>query len=367
MSGALSWAGAREILCVRLDSVGDVLMTTPALRALASANSSPRLTLLTSSAGMEVAELVPEVDDCIVYDAPWLKASPPSHRGADLAMIERLAAARFDAAVIFTVYSQSPLPSALMCHLSGIPLRLAHCRENPYGLLTDWVKEPEPDELTRHEVKRQLDLVAAVGATTSEESLSLDVPQSALAAATSMLAGEGVDLRGPWVVIHPGASAPSRRYPAAGFAAAARLLVDAGISVVLTGAAGERSIVDEVRARAGARTHSLAGRLRLAELAAVIALAPVLVCNNSGPAHIAAAVSTPVVDLYALTNPQHTPWRVQSRVLSHDVACRWCYKSVCPEGHHDCLRLVAPETVFAAARDLLEDTAAARLAAVTTS
>ncbi len=65
----------------------------------------------------------------------------------------------FDAAVIFTVYSQSPLPAAMLCYLAGIPRRLAHCRENPYALLSDWLREPEPQQRTRHEVERQLDLV----------------------------------------------------------------------------------------------------------------------------------------------------------------------------------------------------------------
>jgi ADP-heptose:LPS heptosyltransferase len=65
-------------------------------------------------------------------------------------------------------------------------------------------------------------------------------------------------------------------------------------------------------------------------------------------------VGTPVVDLYALTNPQHTPWQVASRVLFHDVPCRNCYKSVCPEGHHDCLKRVAPEMVASAAVELLQ-------------
>jgi hypothetical protein len=91
----------------------------------------------------------------------------------------------------------------------------------------------------------------------------------------------------------------------------------------------------------------------LTELAALIALMPVLVANNIGPAHIAAAVGTPVVDLYALTNPQHRPWSVPSRVLPHDVSCRNCYKSICPQGHHDCLRLVPPDAVYQAALDLL--------------
>ena len=100
----------------------------------------------------------------------------------------------------------------------------------------------------------------------------------------------------------------------------------------------------------GVPSHSLVARLDLAGLAALLSVAPLLVANNTGPVHVAAAVGTPVVDLYALTNPQHTPWLVNHRALSHDVPCKYCYKSVCPEGHHNCLRLVTPERVVRAAR-----------------
>jgi ADP-heptose:LPS heptosyltransferase len=98
-------------------------------------------------------------------------------------------------------------------------------------------------------------------------------------------------------------------------------------------------------------------RLSLTELTALLEMAPLLISNNTGPVHMAAAVGTPVVDLYALTNPQHTPWGVPNRVLFHDVPCRICYKSICPEGHHHCLRLVEPETVVQAALELLRETA----------
>jgi ADP-heptose:LPS heptosyltransferase len=94
----------------------------------------------------------------------------------------------------------------------------------------------------------------------------------------------------------------------------------------------------------------------LEELAALLATAPLLVSNNTGPVHVSAAVGTPVVDQYALTNPQHTPWAVPHRVLFHDVPCKYCYKSVCPEGHHDCLRRVTPESIVAAVRELLAET-----------
>src|SRR5687767_8133417 len=103
---------------------------------------------------------------------------------------------------------------------------------------------------------------------------------------------------------------------------------------------------------------SLAGTLDLGHLAALLSHAPVLISNNTGPVHLAAAVGTPVVDLYALTNPQHTPWQVPHRVLNRDVPCRFCYRSVCPEGHQNCLALVPPGEVAQAARELLEETAA---------
>jgi len=102
-------------------------------------------------------------------------------------------------------------------------------------------------------------------------------------------------------------------------------------------------------------SFSVAGALNIKEFSALVSLAPLLISNNTGPAHIAAATGTPVVDLYALTNPQHTPWMVLSRVLYHDVSCKFCYKSVCPMGHHDCLRLVPPGTVVQAALELLNE------------
>lgn len=348
---AAGWDRAREVLCVRLDSLGDVLMTTPALRALKGLSGKPRLTLLTSPSGAAVAPLVPEVDDVVVYDAPWLKATAPRAGSApDAAMIELLARRGFDASVIFTVYSQSPLPSALLCHLAGIPLRLAHCRENPYGLLSDWVPEPEPERLVRHEVQRQLDLVGAIGASTGDDRLSLVFPDEVRSSVAERLTASGLRLDSSWAVVHPGGTAPSRRYHPERFALVADALQrDHGWHIVFSGTESERALVAEVQAAMSSRARSLVGELSVAEMAALVELAPVLISNNTAPVHMAAAVGTPVVDLYALTNPQHTPWKVPHAVLYHDVPCRFCLKSVCPQGHHDCLARVSPEAVVAAA------------------
>lgn len=354
-----NWTSAQNILCVRLDTIGDVIMTTPAMRALKTSHPDRRITLMTSSAGAAIAPLIPELDDVIVYDSPWLKLTAPRHDSApEYAMIERLRRAEFDAAVIFTVYSQNPLPSAFLCYMADIPLRLAHCHENPYQLLTTWIKDPEPDQLIRHEVQRQLDLVASVGCTVADDRMRLEIPLSVCQQVQTRLSNLGIDLDRPWVVIHPGATAPSRRYPPEHFAIVARQLVqDANLQVLFTGTESERELVESIQQAMGVFAYSLVDRLTLRELTALLQLAPLLISNNTGPAHIAAAVGTPVVDLYALTNPQHTPWGVPNRVLFHDVPCRICYKSICPEGHHNCLRLLEPETVVAAALELLEDNA----------
>jgi lipopolysaccharide heptosyltransferase II len=353
-----AWQAARRILCVRLDSLGDVLMTSPALRALVERRPGRSVTLLTSPSGRAAASLVPEVSNTIVYEAPWMKVVTARTDGAaEMDMAARLRAERFDAAVIFTVYSQSALPAALLCHLADIPLRLAHCRENPYRLLTHWVGEPEPHDRVRHEVQRQLDLVSTVGHRTADDRLRLRVPPRAVPSARRHLREMGLASNGRWVVMHPGASAPSRRYPEERFAEVARGLVrDLGLQVVFTGSLAERPMVERIRAAMGAPSHSLAGRLTVAALAALLARAPLLVTNNTGPAHVAAGVGTPVVVLYALTNPQHQPWKVPTRLLSHDVPCRNCYRSVCPEAHHDCLSRVEPAAVLSAVDGLMAET-----------
>jgi lipopolysaccharide heptosyltransferase II len=403
------WRSARRILCVRLDSLGDVLMCTPALRALRAALPGRKLTLLGSAAGAAALPFIPELDDVIVHAAPWMKGAAtdpadddsatgfsggqpsPSFPGelggpgdpgspanfgnaglgmaamrqadqAGLALVDALAARAFDAAVIFTTYTQSALPAALLCHLAGIPLRLAHCRENPYRLLSDWVPDPEPVSTVRHEVQRQLALVGHVGCRPGDLGLSFAPRAADCAAAIERLRGAGIDPGRPWILLHPGASAASRRYPAGHWAQAIALLSAAtDVPLVLAGGAADVALVDDIRRRAGLplpALPTLAGRLGLGELGAALQMAAVAVTNNSGPAHIAAAVGTPLVDLYALTNPQHTPWGTRSRVLFHDVSCRFCFKSSCPQGHHDCMAGVAPRRVAEAVLDLLQRSAA---------
>lgn len=349
-----AWRRARRILCVRLDSLGDVLMCTPAFRALRDSLPGCRLMLLTSPSGAAAARYVPELDEVIAIKAPWMKHDDALDGQALQACIADLAARRFDAAVIFTSWSQSPLPAAMLCHLAGIPLRLASCRENPYGLLSHWVPEPEREGATRHEVQRQLDLVAQVGCATPDTALSFAVPAESERRVHELLADSGIDPASPYLVLHAGASAPSRRYPLRHWLVLIGLLgTRLGYPMILTGGRDETELLRPLSESWVGPTHSLIGELDLGELGALIRSAALLITGNTGPAHIAAALGTPLIDLYALTNPQHTPWRVAHRLLFHDVSCRNCLRSSCPQKHHACLDKVSPRLVADSAVDLL--------------
>ncbi|MGY6271346.1 glycosyltransferase family 9 protein [Achromobacter denitrificans] len=352
---AWDWRECSHVLCVRLDNMGDVLMCSPAFRALKESGAR-RLSLLTSASGARLAPHMPEVDTVLAYDAAWIKNGARGS-GADVAAIARLRALRPDAAVIFTAYSQSALPAALLCHLAGVPRVLAHCRENPYRLITEWVRETEPQSGVRHEVRRQLDLVASVGARSADPRLSFRVDETDRESLRRKLHHEGVTERGGWICAHAGATAASRRYPARLMMQALVELRGDGRRILLLGGHEDPALAD---ALADARRLlpgliDLSDRLTLGELGAALEAAAVMICNNSGPAHIAAALGVPIVDLYALTNPQHTPWRTAARVLNHDVPCKYCYRSVCPQGHQGCLAGVDPRRVAEAARELLDE------------
>lgn len=357
-----SWDEARSVLCIRLDSLGDVLMCTPAIRAIKQSRPGRCVTLLSSRSGAAAAPFIPELDAVLEYPAPWMKSSARHLPAVDMAFIDSLAARRFDAVAIFTSYSQSALPAALMCYLAGIPLRLAHCRENPYQMLSNWLPDPEPDTLVKHEVRRQLDLVASIGCTASTGGLSFSVRDGDADSVRAKLAARGINVDRQWVLLHPGASAPSRRYPPGQWACVIReLAARTGLPMAMTGEATEQPVIQQIIEDSGGHAISCVGVFDLGELGAAIKLASLVISNNTGPAHLAAAVGTPLVDLYALTNPQHTPWQVECRVLFNDVPCRFCQKSVCPEGHNDCLKGIAPERVVDAAVGLLARSARGRL------
>src|SRR5690606_30540495 len=148
-------------------------------------------------------------------------------------------------------------------------------------------------------------LVETTGAERAATHLSLEVPEEERGIVRRRLAALRLGTA-PWLLLHAGVSEEKRLYPASDYISAGLRLIGQGWRILLTGSAGERDYVAGIARTLGERAFNLAGELSVAELAALIEAAPVLVSNNTGPVHVAAAVGTPVVVLYAMTNPQHT-------------------------------------------------------------
>ncbi|GAA0563790.1 glycosyltransferase family 9 protein [Chitinophaga japonensis] len=312
-----------RILCIRLDNMGDLIMSSPAIRALKNTFQC-HITVLTSSMGAAVTSSIPDIDETLVFDAPWVQNNAaPAALDAFNEVVERLRRGAYDAAVIFTVYSQNPQPSIMLAYMAGIPLRLAYCRENPYHLLTHWVPEKEPYDFIRHQVRRDLDLVAQLGATAASDKLVLEVREELWPVVQNKLAECHLAPDRPWIILHTGVSDARRQYPMQQWIDVAKaLLQKTDMQLLLTGTAAERAQALRIRHGIGRNSGVCvgAGLFSLPEFITLVRHSALVISVNTGTVHIAAATGTPVLVLYALTNPQHTPWKVPGKVLYFDVA-----------------------------------------------
>ncbi|MES2265906.1 MAG: glycosyltransferase family 9 protein [Bacteroidota bacterium] len=314
----MNWQGCKNILCIRPDNMGDLIMSGPAIRALKESFGA-KITVLTSSMAKGIINHMPEIDEAIIFDLPWVKTANAANRESFNQIVDILKERHFDAAVIFTVYSQNPMPTAMLAYLAGIPNILAYCRENPYQLINNWVPDKEPYDIIKHQVQRDLDLVAAVGAGTKNDSLKIEVDEELWPTVAGKLHNIGVDVNKPWLLLHAGVSEVKREYPLEKWADVGQKLMAQGYQVILTGSAAELQLTDELERRIGTGSFSAGGLFTLHEFVCLVKHASILLSVNTGTIHIAAAVGTPVVVLYAQTNPQHTPWGVPNKVLEFAV------------------------------------------------
>jgi ADP-heptose:LPS heptosyltransferase len=326
-----------RVLAVRADSAGDVLFCGPAIRALAA--RAARVTLLCGPAGRAAARLLPGVDEVVEWPVPWIDAQPgPVDPATVQKLIEEVRRREVTEAVLFTSYHQSALPLALLLRLAGVA-RISAISEDYPGALLD-LRHRVPSGVP--EPERALSLAAAAG---------YPLPDGADSALRVTVA-EPAGATGPYLVVHPGASVPARACPAERCAEIVEALVRAGRDVVVTGGPAERELTAYV---AGGLARDLGGDTSIAELAGLLAGAGALVCGNTGPAHLAAAVGTPVVNLFAPTVPfgQWGGYQVPTVRLGDQLAgCRDTRAVDCPVPGHPCLSRLAPADVVAAV-DLL--------------
>ncbi len=325
------WSKIRRLLVARLDNAGDVLMCQPALRAIRHALPDCQITLWASPGGATMSCLLPEIDGTLVTRALWqdlghLEFDPQRERD----LIQTLADGAYDAAIIFTSFSQSPYPPAYACYLAGIPFRAGQSREFGGAVLTDAVS-PLPDEC--HQVDRNLHLVQALGFEETARDPRVQIPDAARDQLGLKLRMKGIGLGRPFVLMHPGASCPARRYPLERFAAAAQLLFTVlHWPIVFSGSEKERAYEDELLATAGPGVISLIGQTRMDEFAALVARATVVVTNNTLTMHLADALRTPQVVLFSGTEREQQ-WRPRGGtavLLRRPTPCHPCYRFECP-------------------------------------
>lgn len=326
-----------KAIVTRLDSFGDVLLAGPAVRAVAA--RAERVTLLCGPRGEPAARLLPGVDEILVWDAPWAGFEPPP---VDRAETEKLLdAIDADTALVLTSFHQSPLPTALLLRLAGVRHIAADSVDYP-GSLLDVRHRRLPHA---HEAEAALDLAVAAGFPRPDDGRLRVLSPPATAHLTG---GE------PYVVLHPGASVPARAWSRERCAQAVRELTAAGHRVVVTGGGGEKDLTAHVAGRHGL---DLGGRTGAAELSGVLARARAVVTGNTGPAHLAAAVGTPVVSLFAPVVPagRWRPYGVPYVLLGdQDAPCAGSRARTCPVPGHPCLESVTATDVLAAVEKVMK-------------
>ncbi|MBB4689158.1 glycosyltransferase family 9 protein [Amycolatopsis jiangsuensis] len=328
-----------RVLVARQDNLGDVLLSGPCVRAVAA--HVEHVTFLAGPRGRAAAELLPGVDEVRTWCAPWIDPEPPPVTGDSV--LELAASLRgFDAALVLTSFHQSPLPLALVLRMAGVPWIGAVCDDYP-GSLLDLRHRVDGDP---PEALRMLSLAEAAG---------YPLPpgdDGRLAVRRPLPEVSGLVGAGRYVVVHPMASVPARQPSTVHTGRIVQALVAAGHHVVVTGSPADKQVTAEV---SGEVATDLGGRTGPAELAAVLAGADVVVAPNTGPAHLAVAVGTPVVSLFAPVVPaaRWAPFGVPAALLGDQHApCRGSRARTCPVPRHPCLDGIEPAEVVEAVAGL---------------
>lgn len=336
------------MLVVRTDHLGDMLLTLPMVQVLAEARPDCHLTVLASPANRDAATHHPDVRDVLT------DIEAKHSRMRELWPLVRQLRGGFDAAIVV-----HPTPRlALALALAGIRLRVGTAYRM-YSLLFHVRVRQHRRGRPVHEARLNLELLAPLGIPLPAELPPLRWQQHAheLEAVNRCLAERGLEGR-EWVVLHPGSRGSALHWPASHYAALGRRFVAAGLPVLVTGTQREHDLVEEVCRAIGQGAFSLAGRLSLGELAALLARAALVVGGSTGPTHLAAMLGTATIALYSpLRSQRPERWcplgpRVAVILPEVDRQCPRCLLARCP--HYPCMERALPvDTVWRTAQTLL--------------
>lgn len=330
----------RHILLIKPSSLGDIVHAMPVCAAIRRAYPKARLTWLVKREWAGLVERIEGVDRVWPVDSTftgWLSQVAP------------LRAEQFD----LVVDLQGLLRSAAIGWLSGAPLFVgfANGREGSPWFYSRPVPVPS---LEMHAVDRYLLVAKAVGAAeTGIPEFRFRIPQADDDEVDRLLRRFGVAPGMSWVAMNVSARWPTKRWPAASFAEVAdRLQQEESGSVVMIGGPDERAEVAAVSGMMKTPAIDLTGTMSVGLLPALLRRASLLITNDSGPMHVAAAVGTPVVALFGPTSEVRTgPYGAGHHVLTGTVSCRPCFSRTCDNALPlECLRTLSPDQVLEAAR-----------------
>jgi len=315
----------RNILIVRLDNLGDVLMATPAIHALRQRFPQGRITCLIKPAAEMVLRDNPDVDDLIFFDAPWY---PQNHfwfrrrsaRRPFWQTVRELRRRRFDLAMHLKPFKYHE--DLLLMALSGTPRRVGFGHKGGSFLLTDVVDQREE----KHVIQSALDVARHLGTRVEDESLRFALSDATRERARRLLAEEGLDGDCPRVCLSPTAS-HALIWTTDGFAEVARWLIDhRQAQVLFVAMAKDAAAIEEIRAKVGRPTVSLAGKTDVPTLAAVLERADLLIGVDSFARHLASAVKTSVIFLRNGGNPNILlgPHGERCWMIYHPMPCAPC-------------------------------------------
>lgn len=341
--GPVRWGRVERVAVLRLDHLGDLLLSFPALEALRAALPKARIDLYVGPWCLDLARLCPHVDSVQALPAEWFQR--PQRQAWPLASLWRSARLLRQGRYDLGVDLRGELRHALLLRLAGIPQRLGALQTAGAFLLTQALPPAQGHEA--HRAWALLRDAGLPGLGAKAPRLHLDPGAAARREARRRLKAWG--LKPGFLALHPFAGAPSRRWPRAHWQELLTKLPGAG-RVLLLGDAGEaQALRDLLPPGAGRRLVPAAGALSLDVLAAVLEQAGLLVGLNSGPGHLAAAVGTPVLSIFSAANDpaRWAPLGPQVKVLVEPAPCGPCELADCPLGNA-CLRRLRPARVLRA-------------------
>jgi heptosyltransferase-2 len=326
-----------RILIVAPNWIGDALLAQPLFARLHARLPGFVLDAVAPEWVAPALRRMPEIEDVI----PTTLAHGALQLGTRWRLARALRARRYDEAVVLP----NSWKAALVPWLAGIPRRVGFVGEARYGLLNVLHRLDERALPLMAERYAQLGEPVGVPPHRPLALPRLEVDEANLAITIARL---GLDRSRPVVAFCPGAEyGPAKRWPARHFAALARSLGARGRRVWLIGSPKDRPIGEEITRLAGDAALNLCGRTDLAAAIDLLSIAEVVVTNDSGLMHAAAALGRPLVALYGSSSPVHTPPLAPARLVSLQVECSPCFRRECPLGHFKCMNELAPERVLA--------------------